>query len=90
MARGRPVKCPYCGSTETRLKGFRKTVSMGPRRIRRCVGCKRRFTARQAGNSAKVVLMEPKSIATQLNGEQRNGELNHGDTNDLQQMRDTD
>jgi hypothetical protein len=37
-----------------------------------------------------VILVEPKSIATQRNEEQPIGELNHGNTNDLQEMRDSD
>lgn len=98
MARGRPVKCPYCGSTETRPKGFRKTASLGLRRIRKCRSCTRRFTARQAGKPTKVILVKPRniatsistSIATQRNEEQPIGELNHGNTNDLQEMRDSD
>lgn len=40
---GRPFKCP-CGSTDTTSKGFRKTKTLGVRRIRRCRGCKRKFT----------------------------------------------
>lgn len=102
MARGRPVKCPYCGGSETRPKGFRKTATMGPRRIRKCRSCKRRFTARQAGKPATVVMVKPRniatsisngiatSIATQRSEYQPIGELNHGNTNDLHQMRDGD
>jgi len=44
MAKGRPAKCPYCGSTKTRPKGYRKTVTMGLRTIRLCKKCGRRFT----------------------------------------------
>ncbi len=44
MARGRPVKCPYCGGTQTRPKGYRQTVTMGTRALRICQDCKRRFT----------------------------------------------
>ena len=40
---GRPFKCP-CGSTDTTSKGFRKTKTLGVRRIRRCRGCGRKFT----------------------------------------------
>ena len=47
MPRGRPVKCPYCGSTTSTLKGFRKTLTLGIRRIRRCKACKRRFTVQK-------------------------------------------
>ena len=44
MTRGRPVKCPYCGSAKSVSKGFRKTATMGPRKLRMCKDCKRRFT----------------------------------------------
>lgn len=44
MTRGRPPKCPYCGSLTTRPKGFRQTVRLGKRRLRICMQCKRRFT----------------------------------------------
>ena len=44
MPRGRPVKCPYCGSAKSVCKGFRKTATMGPRKLRKCKSCKRRFT----------------------------------------------
>jgi transcriptional regulator NrdR family protein len=44
MPRGRPVKCPYCGSTKSVSKGFRKTTTMGLRKLRKCKDCKRRFT----------------------------------------------
>jgi transcriptional regulator NrdR family protein len=54
MPRGRPVKCPYCGSTNTRPKGHRKTVSLGLRRIRRCLDCNRRFTQNASAVSQPV------------------------------------
>jgi transcription elongation factor Elf1 len=44
MRRGRPAKCPYCGSTSTVSKGVRKTATMGARPLRKCKGCGRRFT----------------------------------------------
>jgi len=40
---GRPFECP-CGSTDTTSKGFRKTKTLGVRRIRRCRACGRKFT----------------------------------------------
>ena len=43
---GRPFKCPYCDSHETVSKGFRLTKTMGKRKLRRCKGCKRKFTPR--------------------------------------------
>lgn len=44
MNRGRPSKCPYCDSTQTRPKGYRKTASLGLRKLRICKSCSRRFT----------------------------------------------
>jgi transposase-like protein len=44
MARGRPFKCPYCGSQNTTRKGVRHTSTQGIRRIRYCTNCKRKFT----------------------------------------------
>ena len=46
MTRGRPARCPYCGQTKTVKKGYRKTKTMGPRRIRLCKACGRKFTPR--------------------------------------------
>jgi transcriptional regulator NrdR family protein len=43
----RPYKCPYCGSTETHWKGYRARADGGRVRIRRCNGCKRKFTTRR-------------------------------------------
>lgn len=43
MARGRPAKCPYCGGSSIN-KGFRKTKTMGKRRIKLCKACGRKFT----------------------------------------------
>ena len=43
MARGRPAKCPYCGGGSIN-KGFRKTKTMGKRRIKLCKNCRRKFT----------------------------------------------
>ena len=45
MARGRPAKCPYCGGSSIN-KGFRKTKTMGKRRIKLCKACRRKFTPR--------------------------------------------
>jgi transcriptional regulator NrdR family protein len=44
MNRGRPSKCPYCSSAHTRPKGYRKTASLGLRKLRICKNCNRRFT----------------------------------------------
>jgi len=44
MNRGRPSKCPYCDSSHTRPKGYRKTASLGLRKLRICKSCNRRFT----------------------------------------------
>ena len=43
MPRGRPAKCPYCGGSSIN-KGFRKTKTMGKRRIKLCKDCRRKFT----------------------------------------------
>jgi len=44
MPRGRPFKCPYCGSQNTTRKGVRHTRTQGIRRLRYCTNCKRKFT----------------------------------------------
>ena len=43
---GRPHICPYCGATgaSTTAKGYRKTKTMGVRRVRFCRACGRKFT----------------------------------------------
>jgi len=41
---GRPFSCPYCETTQSTSKGVRRTKTLGIRHIRRCQGCKRRFT----------------------------------------------
>ena len=46
MARGRPAKCPYCGGSSIN-KGFRKTKTMGKRRIKLCRACGRKFTPKK-------------------------------------------
>jgi transposase-like protein len=43
---GRPHKCPYCKSQQTVSKGTRITRGLGPRRLRRCKACGRKFTPR--------------------------------------------
>lgn len=44
---GRPFKCPYCGEEGRSVcKGFRRTKTMGKRRIRLCKACGRKFTPR--------------------------------------------
>ena len=48
---GRPFKCPYCGSTKTHWKGYRKTLK-GLKRLRRCRDCKRRWTTRIIQNKS--------------------------------------
>lgn len=50
---GRPFKCPYCGSHDNVAKGLRRTKQLGPRRIRRCRNCRRKFTPR---NQAPLTL----------------------------------
>lgn len=58
---GRPFKCPYCGASDNVSKGVRRTKTMGPRRILRCKGCKRKFTPRhqQAGSPAEDKPAQP-------------------------------
>jgi len=46
MTRGRPYKCPYCGSNNTINKGYRRTKTIGLRKLRYCKKCKRKFTPR--------------------------------------------
>jgi len=42
---GRPFKCPYCGEEGRSVcKGYRRTKTMGRRRIRLCKACGRKFT----------------------------------------------
>jgi len=42
---GRPFKCPYCGEEGSSVgKGYRRTKTMGKRRIRLCKACGRKFT----------------------------------------------
>ena len=40
---GRPFKCP-CGASNSVGKGFRRTKTMGKRRIRLCKSCGQKFT----------------------------------------------
>lgn len=56
---GRPHKCPYCGSTETVSKGHRKTKTMGPRSIRRCQACRRKFTPRHQNPQLATGTQDP-------------------------------
>lgn len=43
---GRSYVCPYCAASgpQTIAKGFRKTKTIGLRRVRFCKACKRKFT----------------------------------------------
>jgi len=57
---GRPFKCPFCQASESVPKGFRKTKTMGLRKIRRCRVCKRKFTPRfQQSSVADPSMMGP-------------------------------
>ncbi len=40
----RPHKCPFCGESASVGKGYRRTKTMGKRRIRLCKACGRKFT----------------------------------------------
>ena len=44
MGKGRPFKCPACGSHRTVSKGVRHTKQIGIRRRRQCKDCGKRFT----------------------------------------------
>jgi transcriptional regulator NrdR family protein len=60
---GRPFVCPFCNSTSSASKGVRRTKTMGVRHIRRCQGCKRRFTPKH--QKSEPVSAAPVSVATQ-------------------------
>lgn len=60
MIVGRPYVCPYCKSQRTVSKGTRTTKGLGPRRLRRCKACGRKFTPKH--QQAHVAAShEPKS-----------------------------
>ncbi len=60
MARGRPPVCPYCSNAGSVInKGFRKTKTMGKRRIKLCKACGRKFTPK---NQKSVELTEEKVV----------------------------
>ena len=63
---GRPFKCPYCGSSDSVGKGVRKTKTLGDRKIRRCKGCKRKFTPK---NQQPVEPNQPGPVAVVDTGE---------------------
>ncbi len=42
--RGRKARCPYCQSNRTICKGFRRTQTLGDRKLRVCRNCRRKFT----------------------------------------------
>ena len=62
MARGRPAKCPYCGGSSIN-KGFRKTKTMGKRRIKLCKNCRRKFTPK---NQKPVQPTEEKDVEANI------------------------
>ena len=63
MPRGRPWKCPYCGSSRTTGKGKRVTKQMGIRKIRYCKDCKRKFTP-QNQKPVEAEVVEPVALAS--------------------------
>ena len=63
MTRGRPALCPYCRSTAIISKGYRKTVTMGLRKVRLCKSCARRFTK----GKKKVIDSKPHLDAPEVN-----------------------
>ncbi len=62
MARGRPAKCPSCGGGSIN-KGFRKTKTMGKRRIKLCKICGRKFTPK---NQKPFQPMEEKDVEANI------------------------
>jgi len=59
MSRGRPIKCPYCKSSDTVAKGHRKTTTLGLRPLRKCKKCGRRFTYAKKAQKAPSALNHP-------------------------------
>jgi len=71
MARGRPARCPYCGSAGSVInKGFRKAKTMGRRRIKLCRACGRKFTPK---NQKPVELTEEKAIEVNIGPDKAQG-----------------
>ena len=62
MPRGRPHKCPYCGSTKTISKGVRRNRTADAR-IRQCKTCKRRWSKRVTGQPQPAVADNPQPRA---------------------------
>lgn len=54
----RPFKCP-CGATNSVAKGYRRTKTMGRRRIRLCKTCGKKFTPK----NQKAIEEAPMPIA---------------------------
>jgi hypothetical protein len=75
MGKGRPPKCPYCGSTKpSQAKGFRYNKS-GIVRLRRCKACKRRWTLGPVMTNGQVsspAFVSPPSSNTQSTGQCEN------------------
>ena len=57
---GRPYTCPYCSSTNTVWKGYRKR-NKDRVRLRRCRECMRRFTTRVVEPNEESPTPEPES-----------------------------
>ena len=70
MGRGRPPKCPFCGSFHSVLKGIRVTKTLGNRRIRLCKKCGRKFTPKnqkvveKPSKPSKVGATAPAEVAS--------------------------
>ena len=75
MARGRPAKCPYCGGSSIN-KGFRKTKTMGKRRIKLCKTCRRKFTPK---NQKTIETGGEPDAAAELDGVAERGETDQPD-----------
>ena len=67
---GRSFTCPYCGLCDTVAKGFRRTKTMGLRRVRLCKVCGKKFTPR---NQKPVEVIEETATEEIANTEQQAG-----------------
>ncbi|MCA9438332.1 MAG: hypothetical protein KC978_21280 [Candidatus Omnitrophica bacterium] len=66
MKRGRPPKCPYCGSSKSLSKGYRYTATMGARPLRKCKGCGRKYTFSSRKKSAQAAKRKKSLILKSL------------------------
>lgn len=53
------MKCPYCGSSETKVLDKRETSDLiSTRRRRECLRCKKRFTTYERVESAELIVVK--------------------------------